>query len=105
MQVSEKDISVFPELCASQQCSEPNSCDVQECALCKHCLSDDELIFLKEAYLEHVNRHSTKRVYPKPLSKDEAIELKKHNSELSDNNAKMHQWFVGKCLMDELWCH
>ena len=52
-----------------------------------------------------LSRHSTIRVYPKPISHQEAIELKDHKWDLSDNNAKMHQWFVGKCLMDETWCH
>ena len=56
MQVSEKDITVFADVCASKKCSELNSCDMQECALCKNCLSGEDVIFLKEAYLEHLNR-------------------------------------------------
>ena len=107
MQVSDKDIAVFSEICASQKCSEKKSCDFQECALCKKCLSTDEVIFLKEAFLEHVNKHSSMRVYPKITSYKEAVELKKNNDwdDLSNNNHKMHQWFLGKCLMDEQWCH
>ena len=105
MQVSDKDIAVFPDICASEKCSEPNSCDFHECTLCKTCLSSDDILFLKEAYLEHVNRHSTKRIYPKAITYDKATELKDHKWDLSNNNAKMHQWFIGKCLMDELWCH
>ena len=106
MQVSDKDIRVFSEICASQKCSELKSCDFEECALCKNCLSTDEVIFLKEAFLEHVNKHSSMRVYPKITSYKEAVELKEHNNwNLSNNNQKMHQWFLGKCLMDEQWCN
>ena len=107
MQVSDKDIAVFSEICASQKCSEKKSCDFRECALCKKCLSTDEVIFLKEAFLEHVNKHSSIRVYPKITSYKEAVELKEQNnwSDLSTHNQKMHQWFLGKCLMDEQWCH
>ena len=107
MQVSDKDIAVFSEICASPKCSELKSCDSKECALCKNCLSSDEVIFLKEAFLEHVNKHSSIRVYPKITSYKEAVlELEElDNWDLSNNNKKMHQWFLGKCLMDEQWCH
>ena len=80
MQVSDKDIAVFSEICASQKCSELKSCELQECALCKNCLSSDEGIFLKEAFLEQVNKHSSIRVYPKITSYKEAVELKEQNN-------------------------
>ena len=31
----------------------------------QHCLSSDHDEFLKMAFLEHVNRHVTKRLYPR----------------------------------------
>ena len=72
----------------------------------QHCLSSDHDEFLKMAFLEHVNRHVTKRLYPRSIgTKKEAINPKKEEPELSDNNAIMHQWFRGKCIMDESWCH
>ena len=106
MQVSDKDISVFVDDCASEKCSQPEACDQIKCKLCQHCLSSDHDEFLKMAYLEHVNRHVTKRLYPRSIgTKKEAINPKKEEPELSDNNAIMHQWFRGKCIMDESWCH
>jgi len=106
MQVSDKDISVFVDDCASEKCSQPEACDQIKCKLCQHCLSSDHDEFLKMAFLEHVNRHVTKRLYPRSIgTKKEAINPKKEEPELSDNNAIMHQWFRGKCIMDESWCH
>ena len=108
MQVSDKDISVFVDECSSQKCSEVEACDLSKCRLCQHCLSAEQSAMLKSAYLEHLNRHATKRVYPVPSrSQKAALESLKQESwnELSDNNAVMHQWYAGKCIMDELWCH
>ena len=105
MQVSDKDISVFVDECASEKCSQAESCDQVQCKLCHQCLSSDHDEFLKLAYLEHMNRHITKRLYPRPVgSKVKAIS-EKEGSELSDNNSIMHQWFRGKCIMDVTWCH
>jgi tubulin monoglycylase TTLL15 len=106
MQVSDKDISVFSDDCVSQKCSQPESCDLVQCRLCKNCLSSDEVEFLKLAYLEQANRHATIRIYPKVVStQSNALSLRNEAwKELTDNNAKMHQWFVGKCIMDQQWC-
>ncbi len=104
MQVSDKDISVFPEKCSSHRCSEPESCEQVDCRLCQHCLSTEQEEFLKLAYLEQLNRHATKRLYPRPTGAK--ISLDNINlKELSVNNAIMHQWYLGKCLIDESWCH
>ncbi len=107
MQVSDKDILVFPDECASADCSKSAACEETKCRLCKHCLSTEEIDFLKMAYLEQMNRQATARVYPEPVrTLEKAMDVKNNQewSELTDNNAKMHQWYVGKCLMDELWC-
>lgn len=101
MQVSDKDISVFSEQCSSEKCSLAESCDQVDCRLCQHCLSSEQEEFLKMAYLEHLNRHATRRIFPRPVLKKS---MQNYN-ELSTNNALMHQWFLGKCLMDEVWCH
>ena len=105
MQVSDKDISVFSDQCSSKQCSEPQACDQSLCRLCQHCLSSEEIKFLKMAYLEHVNRHSCKRIFPRPLKSQEAAASV--NLEQDENNANkvMEHWYIGKCLMDEFWCH
>ena len=108
MQVSDKDISVFIDDCSSQKCSQVESCDLATCRLCHHCLSAEQSAMLKSAYLEHLNRHATKRIYPHPITnqKEASSSLQSlQNQELTANNALMHQWYLGKCLMDELWCH
>lgn len=111
MLVSDKDMAVFAEECASPQCSKPNSCDNIACHLCNHCVTSDERIFLRAAYLEHLNRHTCKRIYPKPISRNEipnSFTDKKIKNQLSDrlsiNNAKMYQWFFGKCAQSSTWC-
>ena len=109
MQVSDKDISVFIDDCSSQKCSQVESCDLSQCRLCQHCLSAEQSAMLKSAYLEHLNRHATKRIYPRPVlhQKDalKSIQSLQKQEDLSANNVIMHQWYLGKCLMDELWCH
>ena len=42
------------------------------------------------------------RIIPNCVTKAKS---EKEGSELSDNNSIMHQWFRGKCIMDESWCH
>ena len=62
------------------------------------------------AYLEHVNRHITKRVYPESMrnkishSFTEETLRDQLSDKLSVNNAKMHQWFIGKCAQSGTWC-
>ena len=107
MQVSDKDISVSPDQCSSKQCSEAQACDQWACRLCQQCLSSEEVEFLKMAYLEHANRHACKRLYPRPLQSREAaaMHFNTDKADQSETNKVMEQWYVGKCLMDELWCH
>ena len=111
MQVSDKDLAVFAEECASNQCAQPISCDKVICRLCSHCVTSDERTFLRMAYLEHLNRHISKRIYPEPILSnkishsftDETIR-DQLSDKLSVNNAKMHQWFIGKCAQSSTWC-
>ena len=111
MQVSDKDLSVFAEECSSVQCSQPNSCDKIICRLCNHCVTSDERQFLRSAYLEHTNRHVCKRIFPDPIKLDqislpftENILKEQLSDKLSNNNAKMKQWFIGKCAQSRAWC-
>lgn len=39
----------------------------QKCKLCLKCMKEEEKEMLKGAYLEHINRKSTRRVYPEPM--------------------------------------
>ena len=109
MQVSDKDLVINSDQCASEACSKPDSCSSEQCWLCKTCLSSEDLVYLRMAFLEHCNRHQTRRLYPKQISRTEA--LRQLNSRVipeadrTTNNQKMHQWFIGKCTKDERWCH
>ena len=67
MQVSDKDLAVYADECSSAQCSQPNSCDKVLCRLCSQCITSEEKVFLRMAYLEHVNRHACKRIYPESV--------------------------------------
>ncbi len=51
LQVSDKDLFVFADDCVSQRCSKSDACDDFKCRICKHCLADDELDFIRRAYL------------------------------------------------------
>ena len=51
LQVSDKDLFVFADDCVSQRCSKSDACDDFKCRVCKHCLADDELDFIRRAYL------------------------------------------------------
>lgn len=62
MQVTEKNLMVFPSMCARKLCH--NSCVSPDCQLCKPCLTPETLGVLKTAYMEHVNRQDCKRVFP-----------------------------------------
>jgi len=128
MQVSERDLFVNADDCVSQRCSKSGACDDSVCRLCKDCLSEESFADLKAAYLEHTNKHTCKRLFPPGISVfyilfkfknhnllahleltyEEAVELKSQDdpwSHLSSSNAKMHQWFLGKCLINKSWCH
>ena len=111
MQVSDKDLAVYADECSSAQCSHPNSCDKVLCRLCSQCITSEDKQFLRMAYLEHVNRHSSKRIYPEPVMKNkvslsftEETMRNQLSDKLSKNNAKMHQWFIGKCVQSNTWC-
>ena len=111
MQVSDKDLAVYADECSSAQCSQPNSCDKVLCRLCTHCVTSEDKVFLRMAYLEHANRHTCTRIYPEPVMRNkmshsftEETLRNQLSDKLSKNNAKMHQWFIGKCAQSASWC-
>ena len=106
MQIAEKDLHVFPDECISERCSRTTACEDNHCHLCRHCLSSEELGYLTPAFLEHTNRHMCRRVFPRPVLREEAKKWKDkvHGENVTSANIKMEQWFAGKCLMDRNWC-
>lgn len=63
MQVNSKQTSVYPEICGTR-CE---TCLAPECQICQRCLTDEMKQTLESAYLEHVNRHECRRVFPPPM--------------------------------------
>lgn len=107
MQVSDTDISVFAEQCASKLCD--HNCTAQTCKLCLYCLNPSDITTIKLAYLEHTNRKTWRRVFPSPFPSQElARGWRPDNSTeyatLNDKNQLLTMWFLGKCLQDVSWC-
>lgn len=91
LMVSDKDLSVFPDICSSDDCR--LSCGLDRCKVCLFCLSDGLKTSLKDALMEHKSRWSTKRLVPSS---------KGHGQGEMDSIQKI--WFDGKCLQDISWC-
>lgn len=63
MQVNSKQTGVYPEICGTR-CE---TCMAPECQICQRCLTADMKHTLESAYLEHINRHECRRVFPPPM--------------------------------------
>lgn len=63
MQVNSKQLGVYPEICGTR-CE---TCMAPECQICQGCLTEEMHSTLQAAYLEHVNRHECRRVFPPPM--------------------------------------
>ncbi|XP_054716877.1 probable tubulin polyglutamylase ttll-15 [Uloborus diversus] len=99
VEVSEKDIQVFIEQCASEICQ--TSCKNLKCKVCSQCLNKEWKDIIKTAYLEHMNRGKYRRAIPAAISSRQQIQ---NTAEPSEMNLVMDLWFKGKCLQDEAWC-
>ncbi|KAF2901433.1 hypothetical protein ILUMI_04757 [Ignelater luminosus] len=99
MQVADKNIVVFPTECNSSMCR--TSCVSPLCQLCRHCLSVETKMTLKQAYIEHVNKGTCKRVFPPSVKPNE---LEEDLEQYSAENQLQYRWFQGKCLLDSSWC-
>jgi len=104
MQVSDKDVLVSPATCVTPECEGKTSCELEQCELCKKCLSRGDLDNLRRAWLERRNQFATRRIFPHSVTMEQAKSTDKEQEELGDNNRKMSKWFREKCLMDKTWC-
>ncbi|KAK4885271.1 hypothetical protein RN001_001542 [Aquatica leii] len=100
MRVTDKNIMVFANECNSSMCR--NSCMAPICQLCRPCLTEEHKNNLQQAYREHVNKGSCKRIYPPPM-KMEDIDIHEELEMYTPENQFQHRWFKGKCLMDASW--
>ncbi|CAG5128946.1 unnamed protein product [Candidula unifasciata] len=108
MLVSPQDITVFPDYCKGNFCSE--NCQTLICQLCEPCLQADLLVDLKRTFLEHVQRGSSRRIVPPSVSQKDALEWSPGidlpvSKYLNTKNRLIYLWFVGKCRQDAGWCH
>ncbi|XP_041469069.1 probable tubulin polyglutamylase ttll-15 isoform X2 [Lytechinus variegatus] len=102
MQVSTKEILVKPDLCSSEKCY---TCEKEECRICYKCLSPPQRLMLQDAFLEHNNRQSMRRVYPVAVTQDQAkfYDITSDRS-LHENDQIMREWFIAKCAQDLSFC-
>lgn len=61
MEVSTKNLMVYPDQCSSDECS---NCFSSHCQLCLKCLSEEAIDYLKASYIEHNNRQDCRRIFP-----------------------------------------
>lgn len=92
--VSDRDLSVNFDVCASDDCH--LSCKKEKCRSCYFCLSDEFKVILRRSFNEHLNRYSNKRLLP-DLNEDAL------NSDF-DKNPLLVEWYRAKCLNDYDWC-
>lgn len=107
MQVHEKDIHTYSDICASRKCID--NCLTAECKLCAECMMVQQKLDLKQAYLEHMNRNRWRRVLPRPFKDQKSAKLWKpeHDKQfrnLTSKNKWMALWFHGKCMQDPMFC-
>ncbi|KAG8182936.1 hypothetical protein JTE90_010567 [Oedothorax gibbosus] len=99
-EVSDKDIQVFSEHCASEVCQ--LSCKSFKCTVCNQCIQKEMKQVAKSAYLEFINRGKYRRVLPQTTTRVEIID---NQAEPQSTNALMRLWYQGKCLQDTAWCY
>lgn len=102
MLVSDQDIQVLYERCASSECSK--SCYDENCRLCFPCLRENERDFIKASYLEHTHRGGFRRIYPPVMTQIGEVKKDGPTLSLSSSNQLMFQWFKSMCLHDISWC-
>ncbi|KAI1302332.1 Tubulin polyglutamylase TTLL6 [Halotydeus destructor] len=94
MMVSDKDLSVYEEICSSDDCH--LSCKEPKCKVCSYCLDPSTKLNLKDAYVEHQHRYNNKRLIP----------TVKASSQVAPGvqNDLQHVWFAGMCMKSVAWC-
>ncbi|XP_035222963.1 probable tubulin polyglutamylase ttll-15 [Stegodyphus dumicola] len=94
-EVSEKDIQVYPEQCASAICRK--SCKNIKCITCNQCMNRELREIAKAAYREFLNRGKYQRVIPPSVVQGNELIIR-NPDEVSEMNLFMDTWFKGKCL-------
>ena len=103
MVVSDRDITVFSEICGSDECTEAGGCQKEKCSICHQCMNPKQRNILKAAYREHLDRHATQRLIPTHMHPEEGASIVDVPT-LNSKNKWMFLWFHGKCKMHSSWC-
>jgi len=103
--VGEKELSVFEELCVSDECH--MNCQKPDCKICYFCLSEPDKLHLRRAIFEEYSRWNFKRLLPS--THDEDLDLQSRNPDHQphqeiDSNYIHVQWFRGKCYSNARFC-
>ncbi|XP_050514072.1 probable tubulin polyglutamylase ttll-15 isoform X1 [Diabrotica virgifera virgifera] len=101
MVVSDKTLAVYPNVCNSHTCR--SSCMSLECQLCKTCITTETRQYLVTAVKEHLHKADCKRIFPPPMSQEEAA-TGINVDQYSPENQLQYKWFQGKCILDASWC-
>ncbi|KAK3093406.1 hypothetical protein FSP39_015196 [Pinctada imbricata] len=107
MRVSDKDITVFPEWCIQKRCL--RDCKAPRCQMCHQCYTMEMKKTLKYAVLEHINKGQCTRVFPPPMSQEQALDWTPEDAseifqQMSRKNQLMSMWYIGKCRQNRAWC-
>lgn len=102
--ISEKDLSVYEDLCVSDECH--MNCQKADCKVCFFCLNYSEKLHLKRAIYEQYSRWNFKRLLPSTQDEDLDLQLVHPESKIRsiDSNYIHVQWFRGKCHTDKRFC-
>lgn len=103
--VSDKDLSVYEDLCSSNECH--MNCHDEQCKACYFCLSPDDKLHLRRAVYEQHTRMNFKRLLPSTHDADLQMQLAHPDDSARvelDSNYIHVQWFRGKCHTDPRFC-
>lgn len=99
--ISDKQLSVYPELCSSEECH--MNCHNPDCKVCYFCLNQHDKLHIRRAIYEHNNRWNFKRLLPSTKDEDLAMQQTR-NQDTAESNHIHVQWFRGKCHLDSNYC-
>jgi tubulin monoglycylase TTLL15 len=110
--ISEKELSVYEELCVSDECH--MNCQKLDCKVCYFCLNNNDKLHIRRAIYEQYSRWNFKRLLPSTRDEDLQLQMQhpdrlgsdrsNNPQELIDSNYIHVQWFRGKCFSDQRFC-
>ncbi|XP_072016967.1 probable tubulin polyglutamylase ttll-15 [Amphiura filiformis] len=95
------DVLVYKAMCYEPMCE---SCTSEECLLCRHCLTADHVIMLKDSLGEQLNRLGMRRYHPKPMTHGGVTSTEYWREYIPKREQLNQAWFEEKCKQDTYWC-